>query len=55
MDIIFVQCKNEITSKVAEILGGIDQDQYYFVVLPLDTKLLTKYELVEIIREADGN
>ena len=50
METVFVQVKDKDVSAVASLLGRIEQTSYQFVVLPMDTKLLSKEELIELIR-----
>lgn len=48
-EVVFVQVKEKDVSAVAGMLGKLDQVAYQFVVLPLDTKLLSKEMLIELI------
>lgn len=47
--IVFVQTKSTDVASLASMLGGIKQMEYQFVILPSDSKLLSKRELREMI------
>jgi len=49
--VVFVQTKEENMKGLGSLLGSIQQDEYHFVVLPMDTKLLTKEEVRELLEQ----
>ena len=47
--IVFVQAEDD--SGVAKFLGGLEQQDYCFVVLPMNAKILTKEELISLLQD----
>ena len=47
---IFVQANEKDCSKLGHFLGSLQQHEYYFVILPPDTKVLTKDEVIELLQ-----
>ena len=47
--IVFVQAEN--AREVSEFLGNIEQQDYHFVILPMDAKILTKEELISFLQD----
>ena len=50
--LVFVQSNEDDCSRLARLLGSLEQHDYHFVILPPDTRILTKDEVVELLRRA---
>jgi hypothetical protein len=49
MKTIIVQAPQEILKEVAEFLGKTHNHDYYFIILPIDVKLLDKAEVRKLL------
>ena len=49
--IVFVKVADAHVRKVGELLGGIDQEDYFFCILPLETEFLSREQVEQLMRE----
>ncbi|KKK90609.1 hypothetical protein LCGC14_2721270 [marine sediment metagenome] len=49
---IFIQVEDRLVREVSDLLGGLAQAKYHFVILPLNAKLLSRDDLLKLIKEA---
>ena len=46
---VFVQAPSDTIEQLRKVLGDIKQSEYFFVILPLEVKLMTKREVKELL------
>lgn len=47
--VVFVQVEEEHEHALGDMLGGLSDNRFLFVLLPVDTKLLTKGDIRELL------
>ena len=50
---IFIQCKTEDEKQLAKLLNKLPKHDYFFIILPLDMKLVSKRQLISLYKEGN--